>query len=69
MPDLIRKTCETCRHWTGGYRDQAFDWDTRECMYPRQESGVPRDGFNTKGLVPLVTGPDFGCTHWEHHNG
>lgn len=51
-------TCDTCRYW---------DYD-RHCLNPKV-GGMLEDDSDTirteQEDVPFITGPKFGCVHWE----
>ena len=70
-----RQWCRSCRHW-GNSRNGLSDNDQRlrSCDCPKLEYGyhreldvVPNDGAaieDDEGWG-MLTGPDFGCIHWE----
>ncbi len=66
------RTCKNCRWWLpaeGRYPDRKVcrspKMIDRDDM-PRFDQGVTGDGFGLDYPVcDLVTGPDFGCVHFE----
>ena len=60
-------TCDTCSHWQWPYGD---DGERHLCCHPSVGSReVPfRDGAkieNRGDATGIITGPKFGCVHWE----
>lgn len=51
-------TCDTCRYWD----------HNRHCLNPKV-GGMLEDDTDTirteQEDVPFITGPEFGCVHWE----
>ncbi len=65
-------TCKECRHWGGNSPTRAQHDSKQPMMYwlmlcERISKSPPSSGaFGDWGIV---TGPDFGCVHWEDHHG
>jgi hypothetical protein len=67
------ETCKTCKHW--GRRVERFDgMRLKSCDAPLIRYGyhVSEDEVTDNGALVeddegwgMVTGPEFGCLHWE----
>lgn len=61
-----KKRCKTCRWWAGVPGEQR----ECDCRHPACDSLTPQPGsFRASPACEhdayFVSGPDFGCVHWE----
>lgn len=65
----MKKVCKNCAFWNMDLEDGS---NYRECVIARSiriMDDSPRNGFRIigdhEGDADIVTGPEFGCVHWE----
>lgn len=60
-------TCKMCKWWTGPH-GHGGHWDKHgDCTQEKVNGDAKLDGMHAGDIAdyPLMTGPDFGCIHWE----
>lgn len=63
----MSETCNACKWWSGPTKIKEFynPHGAAECKCPKMVGGEIDGIEDAIGGGTLITGPDFGCVHWE----